>query len=226
MPLNKESLLSGSKKILGSSVGSIGVVILLVLAAYFYGTCQSDDSWRREYENYRVSAQQAATQYVDSINEAIDSIRFQKEQTDSAAENLTRTNLALALEISQLRSQLNEIGTIHPIPAESLPPICSPCIQRLDSSISVIRMSNELIETQKNQISTLESRDTLRVRSLAFWQNMFDKQSEKADSLQRVIIDMPEPPKPPKLFFVLKINPNEAALLGTVLGIIIGTVAQ
>lgn len=220
MPLNKNDLLDGSKKILGSDAGKLGVVLILLVLSFQFGSCNNEKSWDERYRDFRDSAQVAATTFSDSVQLVVDSALAAADSATVEAESITS-------DIDELRKEnerLKELGgtIINPIPLGDLPPVCNLCVARLDSAITALQQSRLIITNLENTVEAMENRDQSRLVTIASLRSAVTAQTFKADSLQQVIINMPQPRPAAKLLGLFKISPTASAILGAGAGLVTG----
>lgn len=211
MPLNKESLLSGSKNILGSSIGKIGLVIGLVLLAFWYGTCHNEDKWREEYENYRESAQAAVNSFADSTKAVVDSLIQKSDALEKVNDTLSTRVAALDKTNKKLRDSLK---VVKPIVPGELPPVCDVCVARLDTAIVEIAKRDKIIANRDSAIVVKDSIIANKEARILLLEGALKTERFTTDSLRQVILNMPKPPSPPKLLGLIKLSPTEAFLVG------------
>lgn len=217
MPLNKQSLVNGSKRILGSSAGQVGLILISVLCAFWFGTCQTEDEWKKKYDDYRTAAQEAATHYADSMNAIVNDMIAGSNSIKKETDSLKQTVTQLSASNKKLRDSIKVISPIRP---GELPVSCDPCRVRLDSAIVEIAKRDTIISNQDRIISTQARTMTRQEVRIILLEGALRTQRVTIDSLTKIIIEMPKPPSPPKLAGFINLGPTESFLVGVGVGLI------
>ena len=211
MPLNKQNLVIGSKQILGSRIGQFGLVILAILIAFWFGTCNNEDSWKKKYEEYRADAQQVATQFVDSTRAVVDSLMHESDLLKVDNIKIRENIAALDKTNKKLRDSLKIIKPIRP---GELPPVCNVCMVRLDSAIVEIAKRDSIIANRDLVIIKKDSTISNNEARILLLEGALVTEKFTTDSLKLTILNMPKAPPTPRLLGLFKLGPTESFLIG------------
>lgn len=213
---------SGKSRILGLGsillfilIGSTIVLISLGVGYWFGSTSASE--WQDRYNEFRREAERVS-QVADSLsNEAdryksiADSISSEADEISKRLEDQRRESVALREENKELTDKV--LQQLDSLPSEVA-----------DQFVVLINRLNEEIEGNLREIAFLHERDDLRLLEIESLRQSLSLQTSRADSLQMVVDNIPPPQEPRKLLGFLTISRTNAALAGTVVGVVIGAI--
>lgn len=189
-------------------------VALVTLAGVFFwslGKKSALDKYRAEFSAYQDTTVKPILKLVDSLQKKSDSIQtiaddLKKKSESQTTEliNLRNTNIVLRTTNSKLVDSLNTL---------ILPPECDFCKQ----------VANQLTaenDSLTKEIGLLHQRDSVRVNENISLRQVILLEQQSNDSLRKVIINFPKPPRSPKIFGIELSNRTVF-----VAGIIIGGIA-
>ena len=179
-------------------------------------TYKNNGVWEGKYKAYRDSAQAVATVWTDSMQRVISNVRYEAETYKTAAalqtaevRRLTNENNRWHGKTDSLNKTLDSLikiyGPLNPI-------VCAMCLVVRDSL-------NREIRGLYGTIVVFNNRDSTRLLEIATTNRTFLLQRQVSDSLRVVILRMPTPQSPPRLFGIFKMNNNQAFIAGAVVTI-------
>jgi len=194
-----------------------GVALIAVIAVTsVLVTYKNNGKWEAKYAAYRDSAQAVATIWTDSMRREVSNALYEAETYRNVAniqtaqlQHLQAENTKMNMNNQELNYTLDSLiaiyGPINPI-------VCRMCLAVRDSL-------NRQIAGLKNQIIVFDHRDSTRLLEIDAGNRAFVIERQISDSLRAVIMVMPEPPKPARLFGIFRINSNQAFVAGAFAGI-------
>jgi hypothetical protein len=192
-------------------VYGILLIVALTFAAIIAFNLGSDDGmtkYRTEFKAYQDTVVTPALVRSDSLKKAIEELVVVADSAKITAESLTtqinkvqKTNTSLRAQNARLSDSLEKT---------SLPPQCDQC-KRLVASLE------DEVDSLQTTVTTLEKRDTVRLVEISAVRTGLTFQTSRADSLHKVIINFPEPPKPKKLLGI-ELSNKTLFIAGLVIG--------
>jgi hypothetical protein len=164
--------------------------------------------YRKELRAYQDSVVKPMLSLSDSLQRETQLLVLAADATKQEADVLTRqiaviqkSNVSLRTQNKQLSDKLN---------SSELPPECDECKQLVTS------LETEVDSLQKT-IVQFEDRDTLRVDEIFLLRSGLSMQSMRGDSLEKVIINFPRPPRPKRVIGI-ELSNKTLFIAGTILG--------
>jgi hypothetical protein len=190
------------------------IVIGLTLAVVIAFNLGRDDgltTYRKEFKTYQNTVVVPTLALSDSLKKKVNSLLVIADSTKTVAESLTvkingmqRNNTLLRVQNAKLSDSLKSIP---------LPPEC-------DAYKDLVVSLETEVDSLHATVNTLEKRDTLRLVEINNLRIGLSFQTTRSDSLQKVVINFPKPPKPRKL---LGIELSNRTMF--VAGIVVGATA-
>jgi hypothetical protein len=190
------------------------IVIGLTLAVVIAFNLGRDDgltTYRKEFKTYQNTVVVPTLALSDSLKKKVNSLLVIADSTKTVAESLTvkingmqRNNNLLRVQNAKLSDSLKSI---------LLPPEC-------DAYKDLVVSLETEVDSLHATVNTLEKRDTLRLVEINNLRIGLSFQTTRSDSLQKVVINFPKPPKPRKL---LGIELSNRTMF--VAGIVVGATA-
>lgn len=181
---------------------------VLIMKNLIFAKNDAMTSYREQFKKYQDSVVTPTLLLSDSLKNEVDSLvkiaDSVKEQSDSLTTkiySMQKNNKILRVRNKKLSDSLKTI---------TLPEECNPCI-KLVSSLE------EEVDSLQSTVNKMEIRDSSRLVEIGSLRHGITLQTQRADSLQSVIINFPPPPKP-KTFIGLHINNKTTFIAGLVLG--------
>lgn len=216
MQMNNNASPNGNYTILGAEkLIKIIAVIILVGISFSVGNMNSA-RWQEEYREYRETATATATQYADSVNREITKLRRDVDIESQVGDSLSKYLQQSYADRNALRQQNSQLRQEVESKLAENPCDCTPAIELIDSLESEINQ-------QTHQIEVLEQRDESRLFQITALSTALDISTSLADSLQTVILNLPEPDEH-KILGLFNISSREILILGVASGLVIGTV--
>jgi hypothetical protein len=190
----------------------------LAVVAYEFGYRIPRNNYIEEVNRYRTDAQNVVKTYSDSMN------KVSKQHDDSVAvlnAAIQKQDVKIggltkrATKIEQENIRLvNEFRSA----ADSAPPVCDPVVS---ACVIALAGKDSLLYVKDSTIMEMKDKDSNRILELAEAQQSKLAQMQRADSLDRTIMNFP---KPKRLFSIIQVTPTQSFLVGTTLGIILSIV--
>ncbi len=197
------------------------------------------DKWRTDFAEFREEAavtvkladslQQLANVAVavaDSANERADRLTIEVQERgeritelEARTEEIEVANDSTFVALMQGRDEETVVREEHPVAAPWI---------RLTFSL---RKENSLLTQQivefRQQVKDFEKRDSARLTTIMAWETGFNLQQARADSLQRIVINIPKGPPKEKLFGIIPLPSRQTSfIVGTIVGVVLYTVAN
>jgi predicted RNase H-like nuclease (RuvC/YqgF family) len=172
--------------------------------------------WQEEYREYKEVATIAATQYADSVGRELAKLRRDVEVESHISDSLTEHIGRMNADRENLRQQNVQLKREVESKLAENPCDCTPALELINS------LEDEIIQ-QSEQIAALEERDSSRLFQITALSTALDVSTSLADSLQTVILNLPEPEEH-KILGLFNISSREILILGVASGLVIGTV--
>ena len=192
---------------------TILVIAIFVGLAYMAGSCQGGKSWMNRYEEYRDNAIVITTELQrksDSLEAGWLAQKLQYERDTTTLRNEIREYRTMAERLrgsnQRLADSLKKL--MVDVDIDTLPPVCQLCFQLNDS----LTTENKSLVSQNTALVKL---DTANVKALTSLSGLYDSEKYRADSLSRIIFNLPKP-QYPKLFGLFRISPTTAFMAGVV----------
>lgn len=222
-------------KAFNSTAKIVILILIAILAGSFVLSFMREseiDRWREEYEIYRDSAQAAvewgqaqalladsALQFADSTNAIADSLTHEYNVLKGQLDAINQYNEDIADQNDSLFVEVTEGATTVEEALENTPEITHPWVELAFSLYQENSGLKEEIGLWKLQIDNLERRDVERVKTIVALENAVFFQTERADSLESVILNMPEGPPSEKLFGIIPLPSRKTSLIvGAIIG--------
>jgi hypothetical protein len=190
---------------------SVLLVVALTLAAVIAFNLGRDDGmtkYRTEFKAYQDTVVTPTLARSDSLKKAVEELVVVADSAKITAESLTtqinkvqKTNTSLRAQNARLSDSLEKTP---------LPPECDQC-KRLVASLE------DEVDSLQTTVTTLEKRDTVRLVEIGALRTGLTFQTSRADSLHKVIINFPPPPKPKKLLGI-ELSNRSLFIAGLVIG--------
>lgn len=221
MPNISANLKIGSARTLGvASILLAGFVFIVGIIAgmfggIFLGSRQSDQ-WQQRYIEFELKARVAQI-YADSLQSEVgqlvviaDSLSTYADRQSSLLQSQRQVAVATRAENEALYQEVISA-------AMSDPCNCEPVINLAE------RLRSEVQENLR-EINMLYARDELRLQEIETLRTALTLQTQRADSLAVVVRNIPTPRGQFKLFG-FDISRRDAALAGTIVGVVLGGIA-
>ena len=214
--MNNNVSQNGKYTILGAEkLVKIITIIFLVGISFSIGNMNSS-RWQEEYREYKEVATIAATQYADSVGRELAKLRRDVEVESHISDSLTEHIGRMNADRENLRQQNVQLKREVESKLAENPCDCTPALELINS------LEDEIIQ-QSEQIAALEERDSSRLFQITALSTALDVSTSLADSLQTVILNLPEPEEH-KILGLFNISSREILILGVASGLVIGTV--
>jgi len=214
--MNNNVSQNGKYAILGAEkLVKIITIIFLVGISFSIGNMNSS-RWQEEYREYKEVATIAATQYADSVGRELAKLRRDVEVESHISDSLTEHIGRMNADRENLRQQNVQLKREVESKLAENPCDCTPALELINS------LEDEIIQ-QSEQIAALEERDSSRLFQITALSTALDVSTSLADSLQTVILNLPEPEEH-KILGLFNISIREILLLGFESGLVIGSV--
>lgn len=210
-------------------VSAISWVIIMVLfagigfAAYKIGTIVPKNQYIEEIKEYRENARLVVKTYSDSMNTLAqmysDSNKVYQETIESGKKEISR----LTAKANGLNIRNRELIYELRVAIDSAPPVCDPVVEACRQT--VLGLQREIV-TKDSIIVEVEKRDTIRQNQIRVIQLSEKLQLQRADSLDRVILNMPKIKSKPELFGLIKITPTNSFLAGAITGLTLALIVK
>ena len=204
-----------------SVAGIVGILSIIAIGSLIYANvvCKGGGEWEAKYKAYRDSAQAAAIVWTDSMRvevanawKAADGYRLAANVHTQEVTHLAVINDKLQTINDSLNHTLDSlIGVIGPLN----PIVCRLCLELRDSL-------NVQVANLDRQIEVMNTRDSVRILESDFLRTAFGLEQQISDSLRTIIIHMPTPKAPPRLFRIFNVNLEQSFVGGVIVGTFIG----
>ena len=175
----------------------IGATILLgaIIVALFVWGSRSESKAQKfanDIQVYKDSVVSPTLVYADSVKKVSDSL---ENVANAAVEESNKKTDKIRVLSSNLSASRGQIKTLmDSLRADTVTvAVCEQCRRAAYQLEEKLAISDELI-------SQLNSRDTLRLVAIESLTRGLRLQSQRADSLQTIIINLPSPPGPTRVF--------------------------
>jgi len=181
--------------------------------AYWMGQKNNDRDPLAEYnakfDAYQDSVVKPALVSADSLQRVVDSTRMIADSALFVANTQTGVITSLRGTVSKLRKRNTDI--VDSVQADTtLPPVCDQCRR------AVVGLQQEIVQLN-NTVAEQEVRDTARVVTINQLTVGLSASTARGDSLQKVIINFPAPPRPNQFLGVtLPRIPSQYVILGAI----------
>jgi hypothetical protein len=212
----------------------------LAMSLYHSFTSESKlDTWRTDFKEFREEAA-VTIQLADSLQQLADVAVAVADSATERADSLVGEVRGRDLLISDLRDRTKEIEVANDSTFATLTqgrdeetvvreehPVAVPWI-RLTFSL---RKENSLLSKQidvfRVQRTSFEELDATRLTTIMAWETGFNLQRARADSLQQIVINIPDAPPTEKLFGIIPLPSRQTSfIVGAVVGVVLYTVAN
>ena len=225
-------------------------VLVVAVGASLWKGCSSEseiDRWRKDFNEFRETAQESAQTLSDSLQAITDSAIAVAETARGDADSLTVEILARDTIIQELSDTTAAIaarrdsaetendaefqrltdGEDEKTVVEQSASVAVPWIRltfRLreenDLFAQEVTSLGRSIDKFKRTVIDLETRDRKRLIEINSWQFTAQTQQTRADSLQTIVMSIPEgPPREKFLFFNLP-SRKTSFIVGGILGVV------
>jgi len=205
-------------------VSTVSWVLMMVLflglgfAAYELGTIIPKNHYIEEVNKYRTEAQNVVKTYSDSMNkvsrrhdDSVAALNKVIQKQDIRIGGLTKRATKIEQENIKLVAEFRAA-------ADSAPPVCDPVVSACTRALAG---KDSLLHVKDSTITEMNDKDVNRILELAQVQQSKLAQMQRADSLDRTIMNFP---KPKRLFSIVQVTPTQSFLMGTTLGVILSIV--
>jgi len=196
------------------------------------------DRWRKGYEAYRDTAQAAvewgrlqalradsAVQVSDSSKAVADELREENKAIKRRTEEAERRSRRLAAANDSLFAEVSEGATTVEEAVENTPEEAHPWVRLSFSLYEENDALKEEIELWKMQVDNLEGENTALRQSIVSLESAVVFQEERADSLETIIVNLPEGPPSEKLLGIIPLPSRKASLIVGFIGGVVTTSA-
>ena len=204
----------GFKTILYGVLLVVGLTLAAVIA-FNLGRTDGLTTYRKELKAYQDTV-------VTPILALSDSLQKQTELLVQSADSAKKQSDSLSTRIATIQKSNTSLRTQNQRLSDSLrvtplPPECDQCKQLVAS------LETE-VDSLEVTVNNLEVRDSIRVSEIFSLRTGLLLQTTRGDSLQRVIINMPQPPRPKRVLGI-ELSNRTLFISGLVLGgVAVGTV--
>jgi len=212
------------------------VVLVVVLGGSLWKGCSSEseiDRWRKDFAEFRETAQVNAQQLADSLNALTDSAIVVAEAAAVEADSLSGVIEDRDGTIEELQTIAEEVevandstfdeltggeGVEHVV--EENVPQAAPWIRLTFSLRSENSTLRQLNGEFRQQVLDFERRDVTRLTEIGSLRAGLSFQTTRADSLHVIVLSIPEgPPREKFLFFNLP-SRKTSFIVGSIVGVI------
>jgi len=213
----------------------IGLVALLIGSFVLSFSKESAlDRWKEGYEAYRDSAIAAvewgreqelkadsALAFADSANAVADSLKQANEVIQAQTRAAARRNRQLAAKNDSLFAEVSSGAANVEEAVANTPEVIHPWVRLAFSLYEENSSLKQEIDLWKLQVDNFERRDTVRVETILALEDAVIFQTERADSLEAIILALPEGPSSEKLFGLIPLPSRKMSfIVGTTVGVI------
>ena len=211
-------------------------VLVVVLGGSLWHSCSSEsaiDRWRKDFTEFRETAQTSAQELADSLNALTDSAIVVAEAAGIEADRLSGVIEDRDFTIKELQTKTEEVEVANDSTFDELTdgkdvdqvveenvPQAEQWIRftfNLRDETSLLRQQNVLFG---QQIVSFEQRDIARITEITSLRAGLTFQTVRADSLHVIVLNIPEgPPKEKFLFFNLP-SRKTSFIVGSIVGVI------
>lgn len=189
-----------------------GFIAVIGLSYWFGQRSDGRDTlttYNEKFQAYQDSVVKPTLAKADSLKRIVDSTKTLADSAQSSAD-------AKTVEITKLRSTVAVLRKKNANLADSvkndtsLPPECDQCRR------AVASLTQE-VDSLDQEVKRQESRDSTRVFTINQLNTSLLASNARGDSLQKVIINFPQPPKPNKfLGITLPRIPSQYVIIGAI----------
>jgi hypothetical protein len=204
---NKGRIQLSFKTILYSVLLIVGLTLSAVIA-FNLGKDNGLTVYRKEFKAYQDTVVTPALVRSDSLNKELKSLIVVADSAKNTAQSLTtqidkvkKINVSLRTQNEKLSDKLKTVP---------LPPECDVCKNLVTS------LETE-VDSLSSTVRVLEKRDSTRLVEIGTLRVGLSLQTSRADSLYKVVINFPEPPKPKK-FLSVELSKRTLFIVGLVIG--------
>jgi len=211
-------------------------VLVVAVGASLWKGCSSEselDRWRKDFEEFRETAQVSAQQLADSLNALTDSAIVVAEAAAGEADSLSGVIEDRDGTIEELQTIAEEVEVANDSTFDELTggegveqvveenvPQAAPWIRLTFSLRSENSTLRQLNGEFRQQVLDFERRDVTRLTEITSIRAGLSFQTTRADSLHVIVLSIPEgPPKEKFLFFNLP-SRKTSFIVGTIFGVI------
>ena len=192
----------------------LAIALIAVLANI--STCNQKNTWQDKYKTYYDSTRIVLARSDSLIKVARTAMAVADSAKLAGAHqtqviNATETNLANMTD-STARMQ-HKLDSLVAANGQTNPQACQQCFL-------VNKQLHTELDTAHALIVRLDERDLTRLTEIGSLRTAVHNDTLSIIDLRRQLADMPKPQSPPKLFWVLNVNPNQAFLAGSVITIL------
>lgn len=214
------------------------VGLLAATAAYSFFQDNAMDRWREGYEAYRDSAQAAlewgreqaakadsALMEKDSVKAVVDSLATENEVIRARTNAINRRNRRLAEQNDSLFSEVAAGATTVEEALANTPEVTHPWVNLAFSLYQENSGLKDEIDQWKLQVNNLELQNSGLNDALVLAENAVVFQKERADSLDAILVALPEgPPKETFLGFIPLPSRKASLVIGFIGGVVVTSV--
>lgn len=192
----------------------VGVIVVIAISFWIghLNTPSAFDIYTKQFNMYQDSVVKPILIQSDSLKRIADKAKASADSTQAVAEKQTGEINKLRVTVSSLRKQNSALAD-SVITDTLVAPACEQCRR------AVVGLTQE-VDSLTIVVDKQEARDTTRVATITQLNIGLSASNMRGDSLQKVIINFPAPPKPNKfLGITLPRIPTQYVVVG---GIITG----
>jgi hypothetical protein len=220
---------------------STAKLVIIVLAAVLIGSFLLSfaaenrmNEWRDNYDAYRDSAE-VALEWGEGQAELADSALAVADSSKLVADSLTSVIGDKDEEIADMREEREATAAVNDSTFEELTggeanvevvvadnaPVSEPWIRLSFGLADENRLLSTEIKQLDLQIQDYEDRDSTRLTTIVSLESAVFFQKTRADSLQVIVLNIPEPPPQEKIFGIIPLPSRKMSLIvGGVLGVV------